>query len=47
MENLDSQVSELYEGIEDVTAAALLTTGYRKHKRGEWRKKREPKETDQ
>ena len=47
MENLDSRVSELYEGIEDVTAAALLTTGYRKHKRGEWRKRREPKETDQ
>lgn len=46
MEDLDSRVSELYEGIEDVTAAALLIAGYGKHKRGEWRKKRESKETD-
>lgn len=46
MEDLDLEVSKLCEGIEDVASAALLVAGYRKHKRGEWRKKREFKTTN-
>lgn len=45
MEDLDSRVEEFCEGVEDIACAALLVAGFRKHKRGEWRRKRESKET--
>jgi hypothetical protein len=45
MEDLDARVSEFYEGVENIASAVLLASGYRKHKRGEWRRKRESRET--
>lgn len=47
MEDLDSRVAEFCDGIEDIASAALLVAGYRKHNRGEWRKKRGPKAAEQ
>lgn len=44
MEDLDLQVVQFFDGVEDIASAALLVAGYRKHNRGEWRKRREPKE---
>jgi hypothetical protein len=44
MEDLDARVSEFYEGVENIASAVLLASGYRKHKRGEWRRKREFRE---
>jgi len=41
MEALESPLEELYEAAEVLTRATLLAAGYRRHKRGEWRKKRE------
>ena len=41
MEALESPLVELYEAAEVLTRATLLAAGYRRHKRGEWRKKRE------
>jgi hypothetical protein len=41
MEALTAPVEELCEGVEILARATLLASGYRRHNRGEWRKKRE------
>lgn len=40
LDALDEPVEELFEAVEVLTSAALLTAGYHKHERGEWRKRR-------
>jgi hypothetical protein len=37
---LDADIKNLSESIDLVARAALLATGYRQHKRGDWRRKR-------
>jgi hypothetical protein len=39
--NLEEDVKALCETTELVARAALLATGFHRHKRGEWRKRRE------
>lgn len=46
LEALEKPVEELCEGAELLTRAALLVAGYHQHHGGEWRKKREPKDTE-
>jgi hypothetical protein len=41
METLTAPVEELCEGVEILARAALLVSGYHRHNRGEWRKRRE------
>jgi hypothetical protein len=41
METLTAPVEELCEGAEILARAALLVSGYHRHNRGEWRKRRE------
>jgi hypothetical protein len=41
LDALDAPLDELHELAELVARAALLAAGYRQHKRGEWRKRRE------
>ncbi len=40
LEELAGVVDELCEGIEAIARAALLAAGFRRHKRGEWRRPR-------
>ena len=40
LEELAAPVDELCEAAEILTRAALLVAGYRRHNRGEWRKRR-------
>ncbi len=40
LEGLVSLLDEVCEDVETVTRAALIAAGFRRHKRGEWRKKR-------
>lgn len=40
LDAVDEPVEELFEAVEVLTSAALLTAGYHKHERGEWRKRR-------
>jgi len=40
LEALDGLTEELYEAVEVIARAALLSAGYHQHRRGEWRKKR-------
>ena len=42
LEELAGLVDELCEDIETIVRCALLAAGFRRHKRGEWRKRREP-----
>lgn len=42
LEALDRPVEELCEATDLLVRAALIAAGYHQHKRGEWRKKREP-----
>ena len=42
---LDAPVEELSEASDLLVRAALLASGYRQHNRGEWRLRREPKES--
>jgi hypothetical protein len=44
LEALVAPVEDLCEATEVLCRAALLAAGYRRHQRGEWRRKREPKE---
>jgi hypothetical protein len=44
LEALVAPVEDLCEAAEILYRAALLSAGYRRHQRGEWRRKREPKE---
>lgn len=44
LEALVAPVEKLCEATEILYRAALLSAGFRRHQRGEWRRKREPKE---
>jgi hypothetical protein len=44
LEALVAPVEDLCEATEILYRAALLSAGFRRHQRGEWRRKREPKE---
>jgi hypothetical protein len=44
LEKLTAPVDELCEAAEVLARAALLAAGYRRHNRGEWRKRRGQKE---
>ena len=44
LEALLAPVEDLCEAAEILYRAALLSAGYRRHQRGEWRRQREPKE---
>jgi hypothetical protein len=44
IEALVTPVEQLCEVAEILYRAALLAAGFRRHQRGEWRRKREPKE---
>ena len=44
LEALVAPVEQLCEATEILYRAALLSAGFRRHQRGEWRRKREPKE---
>jgi len=44
IEALVAPVEQLCEATEILYRAALLSAGFRRHQRGEWRRKREPKE---
>jgi hypothetical protein len=44
LEALMAPVDQLCEIVEVLSQATLLAAGYRRHQRGEWRRKREPKE---
>ncbi len=41
---LEEPIDELCESTDLLVKAALLAAGYHQHNRGEWRKRREPKE---
>ena len=45
LDALEAPVNELSEASDLLVRAALLASGYRQHNRGEWRLRREPKET--
>ena len=44
LEALDAPLTEAWEATETLYRAALVAAGYRQHKRGEWRKRREPED---
>ena len=44
LEALIAPVDQLHEAAEILYRAALLSAGFRRHQRGEWRSRREPKE---
>jgi hypothetical protein len=44
LEGLMAPVEELCEAAEVLARAALVAAGYRRHNRGEWRKRREPQQ---
>lgn len=44
LDALEAPVEELSEASDLLVRAALLASGYHQHNRGEWRKRREPKE---
>ena len=44
LDALEAPVAELSEASDLLVRAALLASGYRQHNRGEWRKRREPKQ---
>lgn len=45
LDALEAPVEELTEASDLLIRAALLASGYRQHNRGEWRLRREPKES--
>ncbi len=45
LDALEAPVEELTEASDLLVRAALLASGYRQHNRGEWRLRREPKES--
>ena len=47
LEELADLVDELCEDVETIVRSALLVAGFRRHKRGEWRRKREPETATQ
>ena len=44
LEALEAPLAEAWEASEVLVRAALVAAGYRQHKRGEWRKRREPRD---
>ena|SRR5215217_5954871 len=42
LEDLAGLVDEFWEDVETIARSALLAAGFRRHKRGEWRRKHEP-----
>jgi predicted dinucleotide-utilizing enzyme len=44
LEDLMAPIDELCEAAEVLARAALVAAGYRRHNRGEWRKRREPQQ---
>ena len=46
LEALDAPFTEAWEATEVLYRAALVAAGYRQHKRGEWRKRREPEDQE-
>jgi hypothetical protein len=42
LEELAGLVDELCEDVETIARSALLEAGFRRHKRGEWRRRRAP-----
>jgi hypothetical protein len=44
LEGIMAPIDELCEAAEVLARAALVAAGYRRHKRGEWRKSRDQKE---
>jgi hypothetical protein len=44
IEAIMAPVDQLYEVTEILYRATLMAAGFRRHQRGEWRRKREPKE---
>ncbi len=47
LDNEDRTVGELCATVEAIVSGLLVVSGYHRHKRGEWRRKRERKETEQ
>ena len=47
LEALVAPIEQLCEATDILCQAALLSAGFRRHQRGEWRRKREPKEYHQ
>jgi len=45
LDALEASVNELSEASDLLVRTALLASGYRQHNRGEWRLRREPKES--
>jgi hypothetical protein len=45
LDALQAPVEELSEALDLLVRAVLLVSGYRQHNRGEWRKRRESKES--
>jgi hypothetical protein len=43
LEELAGFIDELCEDIDTIAQSMLLAAGFRRHKRGQWRKKREPR----
>ena len=43
---LDASVEELSDASDLLVRTALIVSGYRQHNRGEWRLRREPKESE-
>ena len=43
LEELASLVDELCQDVETLAQATLLAAGFRRHNRGEWRRRREPR----
>jgi hypothetical protein len=44
LDDLTAPVEELCEAAEVLAHAALVAAGFRRHNRGEWRKRREPQQ---
>lgn len=44
LDDVAQQVGEVCQAVDDVAAAWLTLAGYHRHDRGEWRKRRAPKE---
>jgi len=45
LEELIGLMDEFCEDVETIARSTLLAAGFRRHKRGEWRRKREPRAT--
>jgi hypothetical protein len=47
LEELSALVEELCEGAETMARAVLVASGFRRHNRGEWRRRREPETAEE